>query len=449
MAHDRKRIAPLPVVFILLGLLLLTGVPVCRAQELMPVQGDYHEYTVANGDTMYAIARKFDVSIEQIMVANRLTSMWVAPNSTLVMPTRHIPPLALQRGLVLNLPERALYLYENGEVTKVYPVCIGALGRWMTPVADLQISVLARNPTWIPPEWADDETPVPPGPNNPLGDRWIGLSRPGYGIHATNAPTTIGMLASHGCVRMYPEDAHELFEHLDVGMPVKYIYRPIKIGFDDDTREYVMEVHPDVYGFGGNNLKDAEDRLEEMGLLGLADQNLVARIVAHHRGIPEPIINANVGLTLNGKPVDTSTPPIIADNQIIVTTEIFRRLGAQLEWDEAARLLTIGYNGRTITCSIGSSKALVNNYQVINLPWAPRLFAGMSLIPLKPICQALAIPLHWDAAQRTAEITAPAGFLHPSPSPGPGRPSVEPATPAGPTPAPTQGEYSPGANGSR
>ena len=74
-----------------------------------------------------------------------------------------------------------------------------------------------RNPWWYPPTydaWAKGLKPVPPGPGNPLGTRWMGLDAPGVGIHGTDAPASIGYSASHGCIRMHVPDAEWLFEHV-------------------------------------------------------------------------------------------------------------------------------------------------------------------------------------------------------------------------------------------
>ena len=80
-----------------------------------------------------------------------------------------------------------------------------------------------RDPWWYPPTqdaWAQGLKPVPPGPSNPLGTRWMGLDAPGVGIHGTDAPSSIGYSASHGCIRMQVPDAEWLFEHVQVGTPV-------------------------------------------------------------------------------------------------------------------------------------------------------------------------------------------------------------------------------------
>ena len=87
---------------------------------------------------------------------------------------------------------------------------------------------------------------MPPGPENPLGDHWLGLSIPGYGIHGTNFPWAVGRLVTHGCIRLYPEDIERLFSTVPVKTPVEMIYEPVKIGFQQG-RIYA-EVHPDIYG---------------------------------------------------------------------------------------------------------------------------------------------------------------------------------------------------------
>ena len=78
------------------------------------------------------------------------------------------------------------------------------------------------DPTWTPPDspWAQGELPVPPGPNNPLGTRWMGLSAPGVGIHGTNDPSSIGYSVSHGCIRMQIPDVERLFTMVYVGTSV-------------------------------------------------------------------------------------------------------------------------------------------------------------------------------------------------------------------------------------
>ena len=89
-----------------------------------------------------------------------------------------------------------------------------------TPRGRFHIVVKWKNPWWYPPvqdDWAKGLKPVPPGPSNPLGTRWMGLNAPGVGIHGTDEPSSIGYSASHGCIRMQVPDAEWLFDHVDVG----------------------------------------------------------------------------------------------------------------------------------------------------------------------------------------------------------------------------------------
>src|SRR5438876_11550889 len=92
-----------------------------------------------------------------------------------------------------------------------------------TPVGSFKLVIMERNPWWYPPPsspWAKGAKPIPPGPGNPLGTRWMGLSAPGVGIHGTPDPASIGYSASHGCIRMYIPQAEWLFDHVEIGTPV-------------------------------------------------------------------------------------------------------------------------------------------------------------------------------------------------------------------------------------
>ena len=128
---------------------------------------------------------------------------------------------ALVGRIVINLGQFKLRLIRDGKVLETYPVAIGQAA-YPTPTGDWSIVNLQKNPTWIPPDspWAKGLGPIPPGPGNPLGTRWIGTSAPAVGIHGTYADSTIGTRASHGCIRMHIPDVEELYEQVTVGMPV-------------------------------------------------------------------------------------------------------------------------------------------------------------------------------------------------------------------------------------
>jgi lipoprotein-anchoring transpeptidase ErfK/SrfK len=106
-----------------------------------------------------------------------------------------------------------------------FGVAIGMPGH-ETPTGSFHVVDKRKNPTWLPPDspWAKGLGPIPPGPGNPLGTRWIGTSAPGVGIHGTPADWSIGSAASHGCLRMHIPEVETLYEDVVVGMPVDIHY---------------------------------------------------------------------------------------------------------------------------------------------------------------------------------------------------------------------------------
>ncbi|MFZ1880872.1 MAG: L,D-transpeptidase family protein [Gaiellaceae bacterium] len=144
----------------------------------------------------------------------------------LVLRTRSVHPKRLPATfgavIVVTRGANTLRLYEGRKLVRTFPVATGQ-AIYPTPAGVWSIANKQRDPWWYPPtydEWAKGLKPVPPGPGNPLGTRWMGLTAPGVGIHGTDADTSIGYSASHGCVRMHVPDAEWLFEHVSVGTPV-------------------------------------------------------------------------------------------------------------------------------------------------------------------------------------------------------------------------------------
>ena len=124
---------------------------------------------------------------------------------------------AAKRVIVVSLEDRKLALVEDGEVKKVYTV---AVGKPSTPSPTGTFTVVRRvkNPTY-----SHDGKTVLPGPRNPVGTRWMGLSIKGYGIHGTNEPKSIGKAASHGCIRMAKKDLEEMYAMVSVGDTVELV----------------------------------------------------------------------------------------------------------------------------------------------------------------------------------------------------------------------------------
>jgi len=132
-------------------------------------------------------------------------------------PAQTPTPTPVKRTIVVSLEDRKLALLEDGKVMKTYTVAIGKPST-PSPVGTFTIERRVMNPTY-----SHDGRVVPPGPNNPVGNRWMGLSIRGYGIHGTNVPSSIGKAASHGCIRMGKADIEELFSLVEVGDTVELI----------------------------------------------------------------------------------------------------------------------------------------------------------------------------------------------------------------------------------
>jgi lipoprotein-anchoring transpeptidase ErfK/SrfK len=122
-----------------------------------------------------------------------------------------------KRVIVVSLQDHKLALIEDGQVKKIYSVAVGKPST-PSPVGTFTIERRAANPTYH-----HNGKTIAPGPHNPVGTRWMGLSIRGYGIHGTNEPNSIGKAASHGCIRMGRADLEEFYGMVAVGDTVELI----------------------------------------------------------------------------------------------------------------------------------------------------------------------------------------------------------------------------------
>lgn len=129
---------------------------------------------------------------------------------------RELPPV-----LVVDRSARRVTVWSPRRKLGSFPIAVGQPA-YPTPLGTFSVVSRQKNPTWTPPnsEWAQDAEPAPPGPNNPLGTRWIGTSATGIGFHGTSNPSSVGTAASHGCMRMYRSDVERMFRMVRIGSPV-------------------------------------------------------------------------------------------------------------------------------------------------------------------------------------------------------------------------------------
>jgi L,D-transpeptidase ErfK/SrfK len=211
------------------------------------VVGLLQEAAARHEDTLFDIARRYDLGFREIRAANPGVDVWLPKEGTrVVIPSRFILPDAPREGIVLNLAAFRLFYFpppgiDGSRIVITHPIGIGREG-WTTPLGLTRVASKVASPTWIPPPSirrehaaAGDPLPasVPPGPANPLGAYAMRLARPKYLIHGTNKPDGIGMRVSHGCIQMFPEDIKMLFRQVPVGTPVRIVNQPYLAGWQD------------------------------------------------------------------------------------------------------------------------------------------------------------------------------------------------------------------------
>lgn len=167
------------------------------------VHGKYDEHTTK--------------AIKEIQKLRNLSSTGILDRETF---------LAISEKIFIYLNEFSLNLISpDGKIIKTYPIACGS-PYYPTPSGEYFVREKIYYPAWYPPNspWAKGAKPIPPGPGNPLGTRWIGLNANIVGIHGTPSSWSIGSASSHGCIRMYISDVENLFEMVNIGTPVT-IYR--------------------------------------------------------------------------------------------------------------------------------------------------------------------------------------------------------------------------------
>ena len=129
---------------------------------------------------------------------------------------------------------------------------------------------------------------MPGGPDNPLGEYWMGLSATCCGIHSTNAPQSVYQFQTHGCIRMSPDDAEDLFYRIEVGTPVEIIYEPVLVRRNVDGTTLV-EVHPDVYNRLGSKVERAAEIAETRGIPSGGSSVQWEEAFRGEEGVPTPV----------------------------------------------------------------------------------------------------------------------------------------------------------------
>ena len=288
-----------PLALVLLA--IVAGVGRARAQRppdaslvsvAHEVSGERFAYQVQERDTSDSIASRFgEPALTLLLDGNE-----PKPGDTIIIDSRHVVPAAVPEGIVINVPQRMLFVFRDGHLAGAWPATVGRPD-WRTPLGSYRIAALELNPTWhVPPairaEMEDDGIPtsavVKPGPSNPLGQRWIGLDHGGIGIHGTNHPKSIFYFGSHGCIRLAPEAVNKLFHLVKQAEPVEIVYQPVTLAVLADGRIFV-ESDADPYEQGRPDLQALQAAARTAGIEGSINWSRASRALVMVEGVARRI----------------------------------------------------------------------------------------------------------------------------------------------------------------
>ena len=259
------------------------------------------------GDTLPDIARHFSLGINTVSAANPGVDIWVPEaGRRILLPLSFILPDTRRKGIVINLAAmRLFYFKKDGTLSAVstYPVGIGTTEQ-PTPMGKMYITRKKFRPTWhVPAVIAKDHrkkgdplpAKVPPGPLNPLGEYALYLNKSGYLVHGTNKPASIGLRATYGCIRLYPEDINRLYENTPVKTPVRIVNQPYLVGQRDGV--IYLEAHRPFEGSGTAELKKIYAKLKNIEKKSghALDWRKVGKVIGEARGFPVPLIDIRHG----------------------------------------------------------------------------------------------------------------------------------------------------------
>jgi L,D-transpeptidase ErfK/SrfK len=262
---------------------------------------------LGSGDTLPDIARHFSLGINEIGTANPGVDTWVPEaGERIMLPLSHILPDAHRKGIVINLAAMRLFQFKGDSrlpAVSTYPVGIGTAER-PSPTGQMYVQRKMIRPTWhVPASISQDHRkkgdPLPaevlPGPQNPLGEYALYLSKSSYLIHGTNKPYSIGLNATNGCIRLYPEDVKKLYENTPVNTPVRIVNQPYLIGQRDGV--VYMEVHAPLGDVDAVEIEKVRAKLRNIEKKSgrTLDWRKVKEALAEARGIPVPISEISQG----------------------------------------------------------------------------------------------------------------------------------------------------------
>ena len=360
------------------------------------ITGQPSQASVYSGETLYEVARRNGYALEHLAEANGLpVSAGQLSTSKVSLPSRRILPTdPPSQGVVVNLPERGFYIFDGDATPRFFPIAVGEPGRFATPTGSFSIVEKVENPDWVAPEWAGlgEDNVVPAGPDNPLGDRWIGLSSPGLGMHSTNNPSSIGSATSHGCMRMYPELARVVFDLVKTGWPTRIEY---VLGRAALEREGIfVSGFRDVYSRGGGVAQVRRDFAKE-DLLGFYRSEAVQDVLSKATGVPVKVVDLSPKAWFGPKWFYAAR----VDGALYVEQGLLEEAGVKLEFSLADRRVKLTRESKT------KSLPLYIPSSIDPVEGEAFLSRGSGWFPARAALEGLGFSMIWEGAEKRLRVS--------------------------------------------
>lgn len=286
------------------------------APALLPgrLTGAIAPYVVQKGDTVVAIAARHTVHPVRVYRPNaQALRQGLIYGRTIHVDQRRVTPTFAPgtSGVVLNVPEAHVYLLDRGKLVQDYPVAV-SLKDWPVPIGQTRVVSKSKNPTWHVPKSIQQEmrengrevkTRVPPGPDNPLGSRWIGIWDGSFGLHGTIVPSSIKRYASHGCVRFLRPHIEDLYDRVKLGTPVTVAYQPVLLAAEGPA--IWLSAYPDHYERDYDYRASVTALARRAGVLPRLNWKAVEEVIRVRDGI---LVDVALQPAATPTPMPTPTP---------------------------------------------------------------------------------------------------------------------------------------------
>jgi len=256
-------------------------------------------YVTTRKESLRLVASRLGVRLRDLARMNSLKAdATVAVGQRLRYNNRRIVPKSIRNGIVVNIPDRNLYLFRNGRVFANYPVALGISKKgdstiWRTPTGRFRIVDKKENPAWRIPVSIQKEMEengeevvelMPPGPKNPLGKYAMRTDLAGILIHSTTRPASINSYSSHGCIRVMPEHMERLFKSVSIPTEGEIIYQPVKVEVTADGQVF-LEVNRDSYEMVADLAAEVTRVLKKYRAVKMVSWQKVNRVINDKSGI--------------------------------------------------------------------------------------------------------------------------------------------------------------------